>query len=397
MFRSIVRFSVLALAALALALRGGQPGLGQTVAPTPPGGVPLQQQLNNMRAMGQAFSSVPPYMLGFNPYAQNILNSAAPLGSLYSGLPGYGYDPYQGYGYGYYYDPYGGYLRGAASVISSQGQFAINQQQAILVREQIKAERISNRKKAMEQYLWERQNLPTLQDDRERSQAQELRRAMTQPPLTEVWSGTSLNTLLADLQKRLAQGVMTTQRSRPEPLDEDMLKHINVTPTGSAGNVGPLKNGGRLLWPLALTGPEFRAERERINNLAAELVKEAEFGNRVDAGTVRAMMDDVDRLQRALARNVGELAPSQYIEARRFLSDLDAALRTLQRPDAVSYFNRKYAARGKTVPDLVNYMKEQGLQFAPAVNGDQGAYLALYRALSGYLASTQTPPPENKP
>src|SRR5262249_32275714 len=162
-------------------------------------------------------------------------------------------DPYYSSLYGYYYDPYGGYLRGAADVINAQGKFAVNQQQAVLVREQIKAERIANRRRSMEQYLWERQNMPALQDDRERTQGQELRRAMTEPPATEVWSGTALNTLLAELQKRLAQGVLTTQRSPREPLDEDVLKQINVTPIGGAGSLALLKNGGRLNWPMALS------------------------------------------------------------------------------------------------------------------------------------------------
>src|SRR5262249_40078403 len=77
----------------------------------------------------------PPAQIGSLPASrtQAVMQSTAPAS------PGYipsvpiqpGYPTYPGYGYGGYYPGVaGGYLQGQASVISSQGQFAINQQQA---------------------------------------------------------------------------------------------------------------------------------------------------------------------------------------------------------------------------------------------------------------------------
>ena len=81
--------------------------------------------------------------------------------------------------------------------------------------------------------------------------------------------------------------------------------------------------------------------------------------------------------------------PSQHVEARRYLNSLQDAVRLLRQPDAGNYFNGTYAARGRTVPDLVRGMKEKGLQFAPAAPGDEAAYAILYQGLAGYDAATQ--------
>ena len=47
------------------------------------------------------------------------------------------------------------------------------------------------------------------------------------------------------------------------------------------------------------------------------------------------------------------------------------------------------AAKGKTVPDLVSYMKNKGLSFAPAVAGQEPAYAALHQALAAYDLAAQ--------
>jgi hypothetical protein len=72
------------------------------------------------------------------------------------------------------------------------------------------------------------------------------------------------------------------------------------------------------------------------------------------------------------------------MKAKRYLNDLDSALRVLEDPNASKFANRKLAARGSTVSDLVAEMSGQGLRFAPAVPGDEGAYVALHRALVNY-------------
>src|SRR5207253_448418 len=136
----------------------------------------------------------------------------------------------------------------------------------------------------------------------------------------------------------------------PIDLDEDVVRHLNFTK--GQGNPGVLKNDGQLTWPLALRGDEFKTDRELLNSLAPEAVSQAISG-RVDAGNLRDMTSAVQRLSQKLADSIRDLTPAQYIEARRYLSNFEDALRVLGRPDAGDYFTIRKELKGKTVGDLV--------------------------------------------
>jgi hypothetical protein len=311
-------------------------------------------------------------------------------------LGGYGLGGYGGYGgyglYGGYYDPYAGYLYGGSSVIQAQGQLMVNQQQAYLMREQVRAERIKNKRAAFDEYQYEMRNTPTPEELRQRSLQTQVDRSRNNPPMTEVLSGRSLNDLLGDLQKVEGKGPPAALRTFQLPLDEEAVKHINVSKGN--GNVGLLKNDGKLAWPAALSGPEFKDERERISNLAREVVQDASFNGRIDPGNVRQMERDADQIKKELRRTGADLTPSQYIEANTFLNDLNDALKALEQPDAVNYFNGKYSlakglGKANTVPELVKFMTERGLTFAPATPGDEPAYVALHQSLAAYDRSAQ--------
>jgi hypothetical protein len=52
-----------------------------------------------------------------------------------------------------------------------------------------------------------------------------------------------------------------------------------------------------------------------------------------------------------------------------------------------NYSNQKLAANGKTAAELVKYVSDKGLRFAPSTPGDEAAYRALHLALAIYDAS----------
>jgi hypothetical protein len=82
---------------------------------------------------------------------------------------------------------------------------------------------------------------------------------------------------------------------------------------------------------------------------------------------------------------VGEMPPLEYSESKRYLNQLGEAVKALQDPNVRNYLNGKYAAKGKTVAELVeNLTRVQGLEFAPATPGDEAAYRALYQAMHAY-------------
>jgi hypothetical protein len=364
-------------------------------------GLTLQQAAFNIATIGQALQNVPPNVYGAGRFGPNFgLPGAATLAnygaayanpaaaaSLYSNpYAGAGYGGY-GYGYPYYTDPTAASLYGSAEVIKSQGNFLVNQQQGYLMREQYRQARLETRRKALDEYLYERERTPTPEDDRERSMREQVLRSLNNPPVTEIYSARSLNDLLGDLRRNLGRPDEATLRTDPLPLDDAALRHINVSK--GPGNLALLKNDGRLTWPVGLSGPEFRELREQVESLASDALKQASFGNAVDAGTIKALLADSTQLRRELRRTGGDLTPSMYIEASNYLNSLDDAIRALQQPDVSSFVNGRYALKSKTVPQLVKFMTDNGLQFAPAVLGDEGAYMALQQALAAYDRSLQ--------
>jgi hypothetical protein len=318
-------------------------------------------------AHSQAFTSVPA-----NPYAISAPTYTSPY-------------------WGYTYDPYGGYLHGGADVIRSQGQLMVHQQEAFLLREKVRAARLENRHAELKQWLWERETLPTPEDERQRSMEESLRRARNDPPITEIWSAQSLNDLLNSAKKIRSSSAMTGA----QPLDPELLAKINVTSGKAGGNIGLIKDG-RIAWPLLLRRKDFTKEREQIDQLVVEAVSQAGKGT-IDAGTLESVIREVGVLQRSLtgsAKTASDRASwtfTMYMDAKSFLNQFDDAVKVLQQPDAASYLSGKYAAKGRTVAELVQYMADNGLRFAPVSPGGETAYVALQHALAAYDSEGGTP------
>jgi hypothetical protein len=393
------RLAVAAVAGVALWALSGHPAYGQAAAPvvTPfgnaaMGGIP--PGFNANFGMGMAATTpFNPAMAGLNPaLGGGSITSVTPYGgSGYgaSGYPGSGYyPPYYPNPYYVEINPLGDTLKGAAMAINAQGQFNISNQQAKLLNEQYKQMRIDTRRKIYEEWLWERANTPTLQDMREEMQKLELRRALKDPPIQEVLSATALNNIFNDLKAKQLAGA----RGTAIPVDEGVLKQVNLTGNPGTGNIGVLKglkDGGTLHWPLVLTGEAYKRERDKVDRLAGDAVKLAEFKGEVDPGSLRDMQNNIRGLQAAVSANLNDMTPTQSIEARRFLNQLDDAVKALQQPNVADYFTQKMAAQGKTVPELIDYMAKRGLSFAPSSGGDEAAYMAMHNYLAGYANSLQ--------
>jgi hypothetical protein len=52
-----------------------------------------------------------------------------------------------------------------------------------------------------------------------------------------------------------------------------------------------------------------------------------------------------------------------------------------------NHFDGYWAPQARSVAELVQFMAEKGLRFAPAAPGDEPAYTALYHALAAYDAT----------
>lgn len=287
------------------------------------------------------------------------------------------WNPYY-YG-GYQMTPQYGYLSGSAEVINAQGQFLQDRQQAQIMGQQVKAEKTANRRRAIDEYLYELNVLPTPEDMRERERNEAVKRSRNDPPLTEIWSGLAMNNLLKSIQileGKQAQGPVVY-------LDQDMLPKINLTGGTSGVSLGILKNEGKLDWPLALSDDGYEASRKTLDELCATAYREATYG-KVQNPTLRKLTKEVDNLQLSLRENVAKTEPNEYVQSKKFLNDLAKSVKSLQDPNVSNYVNRKWAARGNTVSELVQHISGQGLRFAPATPGDEPAYASVHRAMATY-------------
>lgn len=276
----------------------------------------------------------------------------------------------------------GDYLQGAASVIDAQGRYLISTQEAYLKREEVRAAQLENRRLAFDQHLYERANSPTLEEQREYRRQQEFWRSWNDPPLTEIWSGKALNDLLVALQ--MARGKQTY--SGPTvPLDPGLIQHINVTSGATGGgSLGALSQPDNLQWPLPLQRDPFEKARTEIDKLAPEVVKQAAAG-KINVNSFDSFSAAVTRLRSSLRDQVNNMSSTDYIQALRFVNQLNDSVRALQSPNVANFFNA-WTLTAQSVGEMIDQMTQKGLRFAPATLGNEAYYTALQRAMATYAA-----------
>jgi hypothetical protein len=214
---------------------------------------------------------------------------------------------------------------------------------------------------------------------RVQQQLNSLRHSRNDPPQSDIWSADALNTLFTAIKSAQVAGIY----GPPIPLPEDMLKHINLSTGKRPANIGVLRDGGKFEWPLILQDDAFTKDRERLEVLTQQAVNEAATNGRVDTKIIRELTPTIDRMQQNLLRMVQEAPPDQYMEGKKFLRELAASYKLFQDPDVGNYFG-KWVPRGRTVAELLQHMIDNGLQFAPALPGDETYYTAFYNSLLKY-------------
>jgi hypothetical protein len=276
-------------------------------------------------------------------------------------------------------DPVSGYLNGAANVISSQGEYLQSYQQSELMKQEVKRSQLDTRKQTFEQWRYEQGMLPTAEELRQKQEKADLDRARGNPPLTDIISASALNTLFDNISKVHRVGVT----GPTIPLDPETVQHINLTDGRSNSGVGLMRDGGKLEWPFPLQKEWFDADRKQTEKLLTQAVTEARAG-RVSAKAIQGLLDLEESMRATLKTHIHDLTPTQGVNARRYLNELHDTVSTLQDPNVSKYVGGTWVARGNTVPELVDNMLRQGLKFAPATDGDESYYRAMYQMLRAY-------------
>jgi hypothetical protein len=293
--------------------------------------------------------------------------------------------------WGYTYRPYSP----LAETIRAQGEFLVHQQEANRKREQVKQERLKTRRQEWEQWAWEREFLHNERlKDLERRYQNDLAHSLN-PTTTEIYGAEPLNFLLKYVQDRLS---LPDERS--VPVDSEWLRNANVT-SGQGGNPGLLKSE-TLVWPLLLRRTEFTSDCETINTLRRQALDQIRQGpGQVPTESLSTLRVTVQRLEdRVLevnrsTRDDTDWQYRHFIEAKRYLKQVDQAIQLLEQPDAALYLN---PLQGKNVAELAAHMKSKILTFAPATAGRERFYIGLHAALrdevnrlQGSSSQTQRP------
>jgi hypothetical protein len=275
--------------------------------------------------------------------------------------------------------PVAGYLSGVAEVTTAQGQFLNQVQQARLLQAQADSARLDLRRRAIEQQRYLRSLAPTPEEIRQNNILDRINRSRNDPPRTQIWSGRALNDLVVAIQ-RSQRGGLT---GPAVPLDPTMLHHINFTTGTTPGGTSRLRDLGRLQWPIALTDNAFDSDRSQIEKMAPLAAEQGASGP-IEATVIRELQRAANSMIANLRLKVDDFTPTEYVQAMRYLRELNDAFNVLPHPNASAYIRGKFRATGSTVTELLQNMTNRGLTFAPATTGDEPFYTALHSALVTY-------------
>jgi hypothetical protein len=288
--------------------------------------------------------------------------------------------------------PLNGYPTGPADLSTANTQYGETIPQAKLAQEDVSRSRSDTRRKMLDEMRYEYEKRPTQEKMLAEERAARLTRSRNNPPNTVIWSGDALNDLLAAIQgKQTDYGDL----GAAFPLDSETLQHINLSAGTTPGTVGLFRQARPLRWPLPLTEDRFDSSREKIEALSTQVIQSVVLNkpvlNKPDAKAMRDLLKAISSLKDEVTAATKDQSPSDNIKSMRYVKQLYEAAQSMTDPNAVFFFNGKWSAQGSTVPELIAYMTANGLRFAPASEGDEPYYSALYRSMLDYDAGNMKP------
>ena len=294
--------------------------------------------------------------------------------------------PYPGYYPPPIYGP-GGVLQGGAEVMRAQGQLGIDQEKARIERQKYYQEKLVTKKQTFDLAAYEKANTPSYGETKAHDQDLIIRRMMSSPAPAEITRGDTLNTFMPMIKSMADQGVP----GPPQSLNPAILKQINVgtgTSRGDTKSAGMLKDGGKLMWPLTLRGPN----QKKLDSLIPKAIQQGIAGT-LDLPTYNQINNIIQTMteENRKAYHKDQMSSMAFIDGKHYLEDLTKALKVLQEPDPGKYFGGGYShPQGHNVQELVQNMSATGLKFAPASPGGEAAYFAMHDAFVAYARAGQS-------
>lgn len=342
-----------------------------------------------------------PFGGAVNPYVAMTAGGGGsnPYASVGGGGPGAGgvSAMYYGSGNGGLFGREGGILYGAAQVISAYGQALNAQEQSRIMREQYYQAALETQRRRFDLQMYIAARTPSFSEVQQNISKNTLRRIQNNAAPSEIASGKALNLLLDDASKFPGKGKGLDAIT----LAPEVLKQLNITKQGNG--IGLLRNDGKINWPVALADVLTADQRKSMSLEAQKIVKDAAKGQ-FDANVFKDLRTSINVTRDQLLKRVNDLPGEQYMQAKRFLTDLEASLQAVQQGEAEvqANFDTFIGGKAKNVQDVVDFMTTSGYRFAPGSQGDEASYRALYSALVNYDVALNSqynpePPREKEP
>ena len=210
---------------------------------------------------------------------------------------------------------------------------------------------------------------------------EQLNQYLSNPSSGDISSGVALNAILDGLQPLEAK----FKDSQPVAIDDAFLNRLNFT--RGVGSIGLLRGEGKIAWPALLMNlapsEEVAKLRQQIEEQFMEAFKQVNGGGRADAENLKTTLKSIDTLNDMASGKAQSMTFAENVDVKRFIKSLEDAVAFLKQPDAADWMPGKLKAKPKTVQELVKTLHDKGCRFAPALVGNDAAYVTMHRSLAG--------------
>jgi len=240
--------------------------------------------------------------------------------------------------------------------------------------------RTENSVKAFDRWVNDQQRQGRQEDFLKQQKSDDLQRSLTKPSSVDVTSGLALNAILDSLQS-MPEKVKATKAM---PIEESFIKQLNFT--RGTGSIGLLRNRGKLNWPTMLMrlqpAEDFAKARAQIEARFQDAFNQVNGGGRADADNIKALAKLIDQLSEMVSGRASSMTFAENLDVKRYMRSLEDSVNFMKQPDASEWMPGKHKAKPQSVQDLVLLMADKGVRFAPALLGDEEAYVKMRRMLA---------------
>ncbi len=351
-----------------------------------------------------------------------MLLSVAPSAAFAQYVPRTVYIGHPHHHWGYYgsaIDAIGARIHASADLVRASGDASVNYARAREIRARAVRAEIANSVEYVRAHwekktIYEAEKMKRYVSPLERKRIRDSKtwsRLRDHPELNTaaIIKGTALNFLLDRLAGSVLAYDLSLGNSQPtEELAEN--EHLSLSPVvlNALQLQQDLPNGQQLVfrandgralnvdwWPYALRDEDISDLRDKIQQLRKKAVVESQGGtisNLVLKDLMQALedLDDAFRKKYNRVRRQNSMAAfAHYIRGRRFIQSLAGEIARLQAVGKASAFDGSLKFRGDNLIQLLSFMVRNGLEFAPAQPGDEGAYYTVFQLMRDlYVTAT---------